>query len=79
MNMLLFQKRGIKMERIKTVSISSRRSSKVGNEFLTFEMTLEADVNNLSDEEKKEYIRKMWDYAGEEVDNQIRETVNSIQ
>lgn len=67
------------MDRIKTVSISSRRSSKVGNEFLTFEMTLEAGVDGLSDEEKKEYIKKLWDYAGEEVDNQIMETAKAIQ
>jgi len=65
--------------RIKTVNISSRRSCKVGNEYLTFEMELGADVDGLSENEKKEYIKKMWDYAGNEVDNQIKETVKSIQ
>lgn len=66
------------MDRIKVVSISSRRSSKVGNEFLTFEMSIEASVDGLSEKEKKAYIKKMWDYAGEEVDNQIMETAKAI-
>lgn len=66
------------MDRIKNVTVSSRRSSKVGNEFLTFEMTLEASVDGLDEKEKKRYIEKLWNYAGEEVDNQIVETVKAI-
>ena len=59
------------MDRIQTVEVSSRRSSKLGNEFFTFEMKLSATVDGLDDSKKKEYIKKMWDYAGEEVDNQL--------
>lgn len=66
------------MDRIKTVSVSSRRSCKIGNEFLTFEMSLEASVDGLSEKEKKNYIKRLWDYAGGEVDNQIMETAKAI-
>lgn len=65
------------MDKIKTVKVSSRRSSKIGEEYFTFEMTLEADVSGLTD--KKEYISKLWEYAGEEVDNQLVETAKSIK
>lgn len=67
------------MDRITNVTISSRRSVKIGYEFLTFEMGLEANVDNMTEEEKKEYIKKMWEYAGKEVDNQIRDAASSIQ
>lgn len=67
------------MERIKTVKISSRRSCNIANQYLTFEMSLEADIGGLDEKEKKKYIKKMWDYAGEEVDKQIAETAEAIR
>jgi len=67
------------MERITKVTVSSRRSVKIQNDFFTFEMSLEGNVDGFSDEEKKEYIEKMWVYAGEEVDNQISDAAKSIQ
>ena len=66
------------MDKVTNVTISSRRSVKIGYEFLTFEMGLEADVNNMTEAEKKEYIKKMWKYAADEVDNQIKDAA-SIQ
>ena len=67
------------MERIKTVKVASRRSEKLGNSYFTFEMELEASVDGMRDEEKKEYIEKMWIYAGEEVDNQFADVIKSTQ
>ena len=67
------------MERITSVKVTSRRSSKIGDEFFTFEMTTEANTENMTDEEKKEYVKKLWDYASSEVDNQIVETAKAIQ
>ena len=67
------------MKNITKVGVSSRRSCKVGNEYLTFEMTLEANVENMNEEERKVQIAEMWDYAGEEVDKQIIDTVKAIQ
>ena len=77
--MVGFTERKVSMDWIKTINISSRRSEKIGDGYFTFEMTLGADVDGMSAKEKKDYMKKLWDLAGEEVDNQISETIKSIQ
>lgn len=67
------------MDRIQTVKVSSRRSVTYKGQYLTNEMTLEANTEGMSDDEKKEYIAKMWEYAGSEVDNQLQDAILSIK
>lgn len=67
------------MERITKVTVSSRRSEKLGDSFFTYEMSVEATTENMTDEEKKEYVDKLYDYCNEKVDEQILETAKSLQ
>lgn len=67
------------LERVNSISVTSRRSSPIGKEFFTLELTLGADVSGLTEEEKKAYIKQLYDYAGEEVDSQLAETAKSLK
>ncbi len=59
------------MQRIKNVKVSSRRSREIKKQYFTMECSLEADVSDLNEKDKKQYVKKMWDYANNEVDNQL--------
>ena len=66
------------MDNITKVTVESRRSHPIGKDFFTFTMSLEAEVKNMTEDAKKAYIEKMWNYANSEVDNQIAEVQGSL-
>lgn len=66
------------MDRIKEITVTSRRSHPIKNDFFTFEMGVTADVSGLNDKDKKAYVEKMWDYANNEVDQQILDVQESL-
>lgn len=67
------------MDRITKVTVASRRSEKLGDSFFTYEMAVEANTENMTDEEKKEYVNKLYAYCNDKVDEQILETAQSLQ
>nr|DAE83050.1 MAG TPA: hypothetical protein [Caudoviricetes sp.] len=67
------------MDRITKVTVASRRSEKLGDSFFTFEMAVEANTENMTDEEKKEYVNKLYAYCNNKVDEQILEMAQSLQ
>lgn len=60
---------------IKSVSVVSRRSAKVGNDFFTFECAFEADAGNDTDF----VLESLWAKANEEVDKQFENTIHDLQ
>ena len=57
---------------ITKVSVSSRRSAKLGyNDFFTFECTLESNTEGLKQADIDERIAQLWQKANAEVDNQF--------
>mgnify|MGYP006872996342 CR=1 FL=1 len=64
------------MESIKTVKVTSRRSTKIKDDFFTEEMTVEADVSGIKDKQK--HIDKLWDYVEGEVDKRLAQTYKDI-
>lgn len=64
------------MGSIKKVTVSSRRSTKIGNDYFTAEMTVESDVSRLRDKQKA--VDQLWDYAEGEVDKRIAQAVKDI-
>lgn len=67
------------MDRITKVTVASRRSEKLGDSFFTFELAVEANTENMTDEEKKEYVNKLYAYCNHKVDEQILEMAQSLQ
>lgn len=67
------------MDRIMKVTVASRRSEKLGDSFFTYEMSVEASTDNMTDDEKKEYVDKLYAYCNDKVDEQILETAKSLQ
>lgn len=67
------------MDRITKVTVASRRSEKLGDSFFTYEMSVEANTENMTDEEKKEYVDKLYSYCNSKVDEQILDTAESLQ
>ena len=64
------------MESIKTVKVTSRRSTKIKDDFFTKEMTVEADISGIKDKQKN--IDKLWDYVEGEVDKRLAQTYKDI-
>lgn len=60
---------------IKSVSVVSRRSAKVGNDFFTFECAFEADAGKDIDYT----LESLWAKAHEEVDKQFENTIHDLQ
>lgn len=67
------------MDRITKVTVASRRSEKLGDSFFTYEMAVDANTENMTDDEKKDYVDKLYAYCNDKVDEQILETAQSLQ
>lgn len=61
---------------VKQVNVESRRSVKVANEFLTYEVGMVADLDK--DEDEIEATRALFEKANGEVDRQIELSVKEI-
>ena len=61
---------------IKTIKVSSRRSTKIGDEFFTYEMTVEADVPKKEDVES--CTDELWEFAHNQVDKQIADAIKDL-
>ena len=62
--------------KVKQVNVASRRSVKVANEFLTYEVGMVADLDK--DEDEIEVTRALFEKANGEVDRQIELSVKEI-
>nr|DAT40249.1 MAG TPA: hypothetical protein [Caudoviricetes sp.] len=60
--------------KIKEVSVVSRRSVKINNDFMTFECMLKADV----EDDYEGGIKDLWDEAHSQVDKQIEDAVEQF-
>ena len=67
------------MKNITNVKISSRRSSNIGKEYITYEMTLEASVKGMSDEEREKQIQEMYEYADNIVDEKVENAIADLK
>ena len=67
------------MKNITNVKISSRRSSNIDKEYITYEMTLEASVTGMSEEEREKQIQEMYDYADNLVDDKIASAIADLK
>lgn len=64
---------------ITKVSVSSRRSAKLGyNDFFTFECTLESNTDGLKQTDIDERIAQLWQKANTEVDNQFEDAKKCV-
>lgn len=61
---------------ITKVSVTSRRSIKILNDYFTFECMLESDTSKVKDID--EHLDLLWEKAHTEVDTQCKESVQSI-
>lgn len=66
------------MKNITKVQVSSRRSLKCGDEYLTAEMTIEANVEGMNEEVRSKQVQEMWDFANGEVDKNLQESVKAL-
>jgi hypothetical protein len=66
------------MNNLTKVSVSSRRSLKCRDEYLTAEMTIEANVEGMNEEVRSKQVQEMWDYVNGEVDKNLQESVKSL-
>ena len=62
--------------KVKQVNVESRRSVKVGTEFITFTAGMVADLDK--DEDEIEAIQAIFKKANDEVDNQIQQSVEDL-
>ena len=65
------------MENLTKVSVSSRRSISCNGEYFTSEMTVEASVEGMTEEERAMQVREMWAYVNTQVDNNLQEAIES--
>lgn len=63
---------------ITSVSVTSRRSMKLKEEFYVFETGYTADVTNMDDKDVDDYIASLYERANALVDDQAEETVKSL-
>ena len=61
---------------IKQVNVASRRSVKVGTEFITFEVGLVADI--AEDGDADTVIKQLFEKVNGQVDDQIEESAKSL-
>ena len=66
------------MNNLTKVSVSSRRSLKFRDEYLTAEMTIEANVEGMDEEVRSKQVQEMWDYCNGEVDKNLQESVKAL-
>jgi hypothetical protein len=66
------------MNNLTKVSVSSRRSLKFRDEYLTAEMTIEANVEGMNEEVRSKQVQEMWDFANGEVDKNLQDSVKSL-
>ena len=62
--------------KVKQVNVESRRSVKIGTEFLTYTVGMVADLDK--EEDEIEATRALFEKANGEVDRQIELSVNEI-
>lgn len=63
---------------VTSVSVVSRRSMKLNDEFYVFETGYTASVEDLKDEDVDDYIASLYERANALVDDQALETVKSL-
>lgn len=66
------------MNNLTKVSVSSRRSLKCRDEYLTAEMTIEANVEGMNEEVRSKQVQEMWDFANGEVDKNLQDSVKAL-
>lgn len=66
------------MNNLTKVSVSSRRSLKCGDEYLTAEMVVEANVEGMNEVEYDVQVKRMWNYVDTEVDRHLAESVEAL-
>ena len=59
------------MERIKNVTVSSRRSMQIRGQYFTMECSAEVNLDGLDDKDKRECVDGAWNFVNNEVDNQL--------
>ena len=65
---------------ITKVSVSSRRSAKLGyNDFFTFECTLESNTDGLKQADIDERMAQLWQKVNAEVDNQFEDAKKCVE
>ena len=66
------------MQNLTNITVSSRRSLKCRDEYLTAEMVVEASVEGMSEDERIVQVQEMWDYVNGEVDKNLAESVKAL-
>lgn len=66
------------MPKIKECTINSKRTVKVREQYLSFEVGFTADVQDMEDEKIDVYIASLYEEANSIIDAQAEEAVQSI-
>ena len=66
------------MPKIKECSITSKRTVKVSDQYLSFEVSLTSDVSDIDDDVVDEHINSLYDKANSIIDMQSEDGVKSI-
>lgn len=66
------------MKHLTKVTVSSRRSLKFRDEYLTAEMSVEASVEGMDEEVRSLQVAEMWDYVNSEVDKNLQDSVKAL-
>ena len=66
------------MPTIKERSITSKRTVKVSDQYLCFEVSLTSDVSDIDDDVVDEHINSLYDKANSIIDMQAEDGVKSI-
>ena len=67
-----------KMPKIKECNITSKRTVKVSDQYLSFEVSLTSDVSDIDDDVVDEHINSLYDKANSIIDMQAEDGVKSI-
>ena len=68
----------ITMAKVESVHVNSKRTMKLGEEFYSFEVGYDANVEDLKNEDVDDYIASLYERANALVDDQALETVKSL-
>lgn len=66
------------MAKIKECSITSKRTVKVAEQYLSFEVSLTADVSDIEDNVMDEYLNNLYGKANEVIDIQAEDGIKSV-
>jgi len=66
------------MAKVESVHVNSKRTMKLGEEFYSFEVGYDANVEDLKNEDVDDYIASLYERANALVDDQALETVKSL-